>query len=227
MSLGKAGGILALVIAACAVFASSATATPETKSGKTWFKNGAEIPAGTDVAVDCHASGGTTITFHGTIAGAKITLTATGAQCLGGVITNDSSPMAATDRYQLRLTGVTLDEPAGCKVPSTLTTKELKGEIYGDSVVASRAYERVVPVEGTTLLTIPIEGCALAGSYPLKGVMFSRAASSTGVESASQEFISDEETNSFSEGLTLAGNPVSDTKDLVIQLVGTGTYKVQ
>jgi len=166
------------------------------------------------------------VTFHGTIAGANVTITATGVQCLNAMLTNDSSPMAPTESDQLRFTGVTVEAPAGCTVPSTLTSKTLKGEIYGDSAVGSRFYERLAPAEeGTTLLTIPIEGCALEGSYPLKGVLYSRATLSTGVESESQEFVSDEETSKFG-GLTLAGNAAFVTRSFIVQLVGTGTFQV-
>ena len=123
-------------------------------------------------------------------------------------------------------TDETVEAPAGCTVPSTLTTNALSGEIYGDSAVSTRFYERLAPTEGTTLLTIPIEGCALAGKYQLKGVLYSRAVQNTGVEVENQEFISNEETSKFG-GLTLAGNPAFATSNFIIQLVGTGTFKVQ
>ncbi len=121
-------------------------------------------------------TGGETIAVHllTTIAGVQLELQATGTE---GLATGANKKNAEGEHFiegtgTTTYTGVTVTKPAGkgCKVPEgKLTTNKLKGTSLGQGMEG-----KLEPAEGTTFMTVPIEGCiieALNNKYTLSGTI--------------------------------------------------------
>lgn len=201
MSLRKLGAVLLAVLAIGVVTASSAFAAPSTIKGYWLVKGATPSPS---ASVKC-SKASEKISLKGTIAGVSTSITATGVECpTGSKIENATVEQAemAIGSGTLKLTGVTLMEPAGCGIAETITTESLatKLEMDGESI-----YDRIAPATGTRLASFKITGCAIAGTYPLTGFVRGLLANKTGVEKANQVIKFNSTSNAFSE-LKLAGN---------------------
>jgi hypothetical protein len=218
------------------IAANSASAAAVTKPSR-WYVNGVGQNAGQVGTVKCNVEEETEIgkklVLEGTVgegAGIKVTLTATGIECInhegtpganGTATLNQTGkgtvaePYVAEDLGRLKFTGVTVSTPPNCAVKGgTVTTNPLKSELYMDSADNTVTFDEFKPT-GTSFATVPVvsvpEGsgtCSVEGERIAKGFTYGQAVNKTGVEAVKQHltFGTSVETTA-GNGLTFAGNP--------------------
>jgi hypothetical protein len=169
MRFTKLGMALLAALALSAVVASASQAT-------TWVVSGTNLKSGESKAVKIQKESMETanLAFGGTVLGTELLIEGTGLEGSGMEIeqvgTGESGK--ARSHGKLVFTGLTVVKPAGCKIASSLTTEALQGEVAMGVSEATKnnIYEKLAPTSGEKLMTLKIEGCAAAGSYPVKGV---------------------------------------------------------
>src|ERR1044072_8075792 len=95
-----------------------------------------------------------------------------------------------------RFTSVTVDEPAGCKVPgNTLTTVPLTATAAMGNTEATRenVYLQVVSTSGEAWSTFKVTECFAAGTYQFGGVLYLKATNPTGTAAVWQEVVASPE----------------------------------
>jgi len=209
MSMKRLGVALLASLALTAVFASSAFATATTVKSK-WKSAGSVLASGETRAVTCSRTGSENLVLRGTVAGLATEITASAVECPSGdVIKQEGENAIATGT--LKFSGLTVVKPEGCKTTETITTKALTAKTYMEGTTV---YTRFEPTAGPTetFASIPLNGCAAEGSYPVKGTVFGQASNVTGVEAKSQALAFSAAINSTAGGsLLLAGNAASIT----------------
>jgi hypothetical protein len=224
MKLKSLGIALFAFVALGAVLASSAFATPVTKKSS-WLEGSTKITAAKEVK--CSKRGTANFVLKGTVLGAETELTATGLECPGATISNTvvGTENMAIDGGKLTFTGVKVAKPAGCSVEEKLTTESLKTNLEMDTSVAGRTFDKFEPT-GEKFISIKITGCAIAGTYPVKGSTYGRAVNTTGTLATNQPLVFDSETNGFSS-LTLAGKPATITGEANNELVSGASFQAK
>lgn len=168
----KLGAALFVVLAVCAVIAIPSQATV-LEVGTTKFTNGQEETFKvTEIGMG---------TISTKILGQNFKKTHTGMEIVEGKLVQNGTTVEGTGK--LRLTGVTVDEPAGCKTGSTIETTAIRGVVAHGNTEATKEklYIKFTPASGETFATLKLEGCAAAGSYPLKGSVYGEMSNLTGV----------------------------------------------
>ena len=225
MKLKYLGLALAAVMALSAVTASAASASPVTK--KSQWEIG-ETAVSTPQSVVCSKKGTSNLVLSGTVLEAPTKLEATGVKCVEATISNEvvSSENMAVDAGKLEFTGVKVVEPAGCTVAETLTTEALKTRLYMDSTTTTKVFDRFEPAAGETgkFISIKISGCAIAGTYPVKGFTYGEAENATGVLASNQPLAFNAATNEVST-LTLGGNPAKITGEANNELASGAAFR--
>ena len=160
--------LIGLAVMAALVISAFASASA---SAATWTVEGAKLGEGTANGVPAHASlkSGASAMMRVTLLGKKFAITAATFSSLGGTIFQEGTRAKASG--VLEFSGLTVHEPAGCTVEAPIKTKALTGELV-DHSGSSLAYAKFVPEEGEVFTTLKISGCAIAGSYNLKGVVY-------------------------------------------------------
>ena len=161
-----------------------------------------------------------------TVVGLHLTITATGVHCTGTCTIDESGNVELVDG-KLEFTGMTVDTPAGCTIPSTMTTRTLSAELIMDPGGGTATFLRWKPATGETIAEFELGGtCALAGTpLRIKGTITSRL-NNTGVSAVEQPA-----TFSFAEqttggGSLKAGKEVATlTGKLGIKLSGANAAK--
>jgi hypothetical protein len=133
------------------------------------IEGSAVVEAGESETTSLNLKSATSLVLSGIVAGLPVELKATG---LSGVETKIEGE-TARDSGKYKLEGVSLVKPAGCGTSTTLETKPLKGELVE---VGKTLYDKLIPAEGSTLLTLTLTGeCALGGtSIKLTGTEFAQ-----------------------------------------------------
>jgi hypothetical protein len=202
---------LLATLALSAMVASAASAAE-------WYVNGSLLSGST--AVNAKNNGELTLTS--TVLGSPFKLKAKGLSCSGCTISNPGAKSAG----KLVFTEVSVVEPSGCKVASTLTTNALVDEVIMDpSNVAGPVFDKFSPAEGTGFITIKVEGCAAAGSYKVNGTATGQSPYATGVEKAEQPlaFGSTQQTTGGG-ALTLGSNAATLTGEAINTLAAGGVF---
>jgi hypothetical protein len=187
------------VMAALAISALAVSSAP----AATWKVNGASLANGQSREMTAQLKAGTAAALTGTLLGQHFQLTATGLSSAGwggaGSATIEQVGTKAKARGRLSFSGLTVDKPAGCTVAEPIVFEDLTTEVVEHGSYEN-AYVKFFPEEGETLATITVKGCAVAGSYPLKGTFYGEG-NIWGEEFASQPL-------SFSPGInvTLGGS---------------------
>jgi len=175
MSVKRLGIALVASLALAAVFAGSAFATATTTKSF-WREAGTKLSSGTTKAAKCSAA--ENFILRGTIAGAEAEIKATTLECPSGdVIKQEGEQAIATGT--LKLSGLTVVKPAGCKTNASITTKALTAKTFMEGTTV---YTKIQPTTETTFANVPLTECAAEGTYPVKGSVFGKASSSTGTE---------------------------------------------
>jgi hypothetical protein len=205
MNIKKLSLALVAVLALAGITAGSAFATAVASKGH-WVVSGAKL-SGSKTVICAKATGGANFKLVGKVLGTAIEFEATGIECVESTISNPGG--FAVDSGKLKFTGVKIVAPAGCSTTSTLTTAALSTQVYMEGTTV---YDRFVPTSGTTWFTIPVTGCAFAGTYPIKGTEFGRSPNLTGVEQERQTLEFSAAINSTAGGaLTMGAEPVTLT----------------
>jgi len=102
------------------------------------------------------------LTFTGTIAGTPVKITSTAVETSGAFIKQNGTAAQVTGKLVFK--SLTLDEPAGCSPPTSVTTNALTGEVFQ---TGGNTYLKLTPTAGITtpFATVTLTGtCAIAGT---------------------------------------------------------------
>jgi hypothetical protein len=153
-----------------AAFALGAVAA-SVSQGAVWNVNGTNLANGESRESSLQAT--ENFVLESKVLGQKLRIEATGVEGSGAKIVQSGT--VAQTVGKLVLTGVSVAEPAGCSVTGgKITTAALQGEMVMGNTEATlnNVYEKISPASGEVLATISIAGCAIAGSYQLKGNIY-------------------------------------------------------
>ncbi len=219
MSLKKLGVALLAVLALGAIAASSASAAAEESNGF-WYKESTKLT--TAEPVTCAQVGEATLTTTVGKNNTPLKLKAAGTSCPGGEIFNEASKAKATGK--IKFTGVTVVEPVGCSVEGgAVQTEALKAQVYMEG---TKALVRFAPATGTQFAEVEITGCAIAGAYPTKGVVFGEAINPTNTLASAQNVKFSTTINSAAGGeLLFGGHAAVITGETSVTLTGGGQFK--
>jgi hypothetical protein len=161
-------------------------------------------------------------TLNTKILGVNFDSTAAGVKCIECRISNEIAPKTgvATGTGKIEFTGVVPMEPVGCKVSGE---KIVTNQVYieADYMEGKKHLIRIIPASGELFSTTKLEGCALEGSYPSKGVLFAEAVGETGTESSAPGYTSSAAISSAAGGtLTLGGNALTIEGQLAFKAEG-------
>jgi hypothetical protein len=230
MRLKKAGLALVAVLALGVVAVNSATAEKAIEAEGSWYKNGTVLASGeaNSLALTCSIGeheGASKFVLESTVIGVPLKLTATGVSCPGGKIFNESSKAKASGK--IKLTGVTVDEPTGCKISGgSIESVALQSEVWMEENSAEKVFQRFAPSSGTTLANIEVEGCALEGIFPLKGTFFGESVVATSVEGTSRGLTFSSAINTTAGGSLTFGKSTATLKGRAnLSLTGGGSWK--
>jgi len=140
------------VLAVCAVSSSSALAAPN------WVINGKEFTGSESVE---GVSGLADLEM--TISGIKVTITCSVGKATGTIKETNKDSSSA-----IKFTGCKVAEPSGCKTTEEIVTVETKTELEEEKTTG-KVWDKYIPNTGEIFTTIPIEGCAVEGSYKVTG----------------------------------------------------------
>jgi hypothetical protein len=157
------------VVAALAI---TAFASASASAAGTWKVEGTALTEGTanGVGVNAALETGSTATLKGKLLGQEFVLTSTVLSSSGGLIYQEGG---AKDEGVLEFSGLTVDKPSPtCAVESPIKTKQLKSELVDNG--SANAYDKFFPAEGEVFATLKISGCAVAGSYNVKGTVYGK-----------------------------------------------------
>jgi hypothetical protein len=182
MKLKKLGMALVVVLALGAVMASSAFAKAETVSVN-WKTGTTEAGVTTLVGSQAVTASATENgILETTVAEAPLTLKSTALSCVSCTITNSSG---AKGSGQIKFENVTVVTPAACKVSGgSVTTKALA--VDATYMEGTTNLIQFKPASGATFATVKLEGCSIAGSYNVTGVVYGKSANATKVYKTSQ-----------------------------------------
>jgi len=220
MRLKKLGAALVVAAAIGAVLASNAFAVTTAMTKDVQWYTGASpgtLLSGSQ-AMKVRAVGAGTFTTH--VAGVKYVLESKKVSCVGCKIENSGG--VAVGSGKLKFEEVSVEEPAGCSVASTIETNELSvtadwmGSKEVENPVGSKKFETVetatnyikfVPTKGetTAFATVEITGCASATSIVPKGTVFVESANATSTQAVEQEVKSSEAINAAAGGTLHVG----------------------
>jgi hypothetical protein len=192
-----------------------------------WYQESVQIETEHELRCDLPPAPPEPPVVTGTVAGVALKIKATGLSCPSSHIFNEGSK--AKGKGSLKLTGVTVVEPAGCVIEGgTIETAELAAQVWMEG---SKALVRFAPAAGSTAVfaKIPISKCAVAGTYSMKGSVFAEMASATGVAGTSQVMKFSGAINSAAGGsLTLAEKPATLTIEDTSKIEeGTSVFSVK
>jgi hypothetical protein len=149
-----------------------------------WAIEGKALSSGQKESVAVSATGN--FDFTTKVLGTTLTVTATSVTC-SGTCTIDQAGTVELIEGNLSFGGMTIDTPSGCKIPSSITTNALTGELIMDPSGGTATFVKFRPTSGETIFSMTISECAAAGTYPLKGTFAGRM-NNTGVSATSQPF---------------------------------------
>jgi hypothetical protein len=219
MRLKNLGAALFVLVALGAVLASSAFAAAVTEDVK-WYTGGGSgtLLGSSETVSSTIASSPATFTTH--VAGTLYEIRATGINCLNCKMENSGG--AAVGSGELEFTGVSVVQPAGCSIASTITTKPLS--ITADWMIGSTNYIEFEPTAGasTQFATVEVTGCALATNLVPKGVVYMQSANATATPAVEQEVHSSESINATASGLA---KPLHVGTELAV-LTGSAKFKM-
>jgi hypothetical protein len=190
----------------------SASLSPPSKAGE-WTFNGSPLSGPKEVVAE--KSGSTALELSVPEFGIK--LTAAGVECVECTIYNDGT---AHGLGKLKFTGVTINEPEGCTVASTLQTLAVTSEVI---MFEGSAYDVIFPQTGETFITVKLSECAFAGKYSLTGTLAGTLTNGTGVEAATQ-VLAFNGSSAAGTALDFGGKPAFVMGEVANTLVGGGVF---
>lgn len=183
MNMKKLGMALVAVLVLGAVMANTAFGAAETKDTR-WTWNGSVLTGSKTLTAGLVT--GTKGVLTTTVGETPLVLESTGLECVECKIENSGE--TATGTGKLKFTGTTVAKPAGCQVANsgviTTTTLTVDPDYMISPLTVS--YPLFKPVSGTTFATVKLEAktgqtCPISNSYIVKGTVFVKSQSETGV----------------------------------------------
>jgi hypothetical protein len=216
MRLKKLGAALVVVAALGAVLASSAFATASTEDVKWFTGSGTELTGSETMSAEAVGTGTFTTESEG---GTKYVLQSKKVSCVECKIENSGG--SAIGSGKLKFEEVSVVEPAGCSVASSITTTALS--VTADWMEGTTNYIKFVPTKGetTAFATVSITGCALETTLVPKGSVFVQSQNATGVQAVGQEIHSSEAINATAGGSLKVGSKNASLKaDAIFRMSG-------
>jgi hypothetical protein len=158
------------------------------------------------------------------ISGTEFVISATGAECRECSIENSGGVAVGTGR--LKFTGVSLEKPAKCSVPSTITTKGLTFQAdWMNNKNEEPNYWKIVPTAGEEagFFTLEITGseCVFKTTIVVKGSLFFQSVNATGTQEAKQQMNSSGVINMAAGGnFHLGSEPMALAETLNFKMSG-------
>jgi hypothetical protein len=165
-------------LALAAIFATSAFAFATESKGH-WVVEGKNLTGSKSLA--CTIPVVTDFILRGKVLGTTVEIVADRATCPESSISNPGE--FAIGSGKLQFTGVTVKQPLGCQISSTINTASLATQAMMEG---TKVYVRFKPVSGTTVMSLSLTGCAAEGTYPLKGTFFGQSPNLTKTEKPEQ-----------------------------------------
>lgn len=230
MTLRKLSLALAAATALAAIFAGGAMASEP----GFWYKGGTKLTA--SQSVTC-SNGAEKLVLQTFPFKTPLKFEMTGFSCPGFKIFNEGGVAKASGRF--RFTGVTIAEPAGCKVAGgVIETEAFTAQVRMEGTKAILDFDPPHPpfdektgerLGDTRLSELIIEGCALSNEYPLvvnhqtgiQGSFGGEFVNGTNSTSTSQELAFKDELGfgNATEAAVLSGH-------VILKLTGGGEWKV-
>lgn len=221
MILKKLGVAMLAALVLSAVVAGTSQAAMWNASGTGTWASGNTTPAWAKVGAK-----GNTLTSK--ILGSPFKITSSAISAEEGKITQSGSSALLTGK--LVFEGLTVVEPAGCKTTETIKSTALIGtaQMGNTEATTENVYVRIAPASGEVIATIPLSGCAAAGSYQVKGVDYIKAVNPTGTAAEWQEAVSSGAINSSQGGaLTLGKEAATLEGTIQVALLSATSYSLQ
>jgi|SRR5579875_1046912 len=192
------------------VFAVGAVSSASAMAAGQWYINGSKFTG--EESIEGNQTG--TSTLEMTISGIKTKISCTAATGTGKIKESNKDTSSA-----IKFTGCTVAEPSGCKTTSEIKTTATKTEL---EVEGEKVFDKYTPESGETFTTIPIEGCAVEGSYKVTG------SARCEIQSPKTEAVEKECAFSSSTGskLKFGANTATFTGKFLYKLTGTNKGKV-
>jgi len=248
--LTVASTAIAMLAALAASFASANNVTLPSR----WYVNGVGLSAGQSAKIKCSVHEeeevGNKLVIHAEVGEVapkiKVTLTATGIECINHEGTSEGNGSARIEQTgtgtaenpyraeafgRIILTGVTVSEPAHCKVAGgSVTSNPVQIQALTDKANTKIRFNRVTPT-GANLATTKIESdgtgaCSIEGNRVTKGAICSKAENEAGIMAVNQPVthsLAVDETVGNTEDsceLIFAGNPAHLTGTVSYELAG-------
>jgi hypothetical protein len=169
-------------------------------------------------------------TLTGTVQNQSFKMTATGLKCATGatckikqVIEGEAAHARATGK--LTFTGISVDEPVGCKSTSEITTTNLVAEVI-TAPGGTGTYVKFSPESGTLFANVTLTGCAVAETYPVKGSVCAET-NAIGTMEVHQKAVFSEAINTAGCGagsLTLGGKAAAITGEATNTLLSEASW---
>lgn len=166
------------------------------------------------------------LTLQGKILETPVKISATGIECVECKIVQIGAGKtgAANGSGTYRLTGLTVEEPLGCKIATTLTTNLLERS-YLERTEWTLTDLHASGSETGTLATFKLESCAAEGSFKLAGVLAGKTVrfgifTVAPTTSFSSSFQAEE-----GKSLTFAGKPATISGEIADELLGLNAGK--
>ncbi len=223
--LAALSGVLRIALSSGGTFKTEETPSPPagTHLGQ-WYVKGTKLGVGNSKALKCSAA--ENFFIRGLILGAAAEIKATGVECVSAQIKQVEAGGGIMSELegQLKLTGVSVVKPEGCKIANTLTLSPETSRIY---MGGENAYSRYARPFTESLATVKLEECAAAGSYPLAGEVFGQW-SPTGTSAEAQGVSFSEAIQNGAGGSLLLGGEVAQvTGKANLELTEGGAWKVE
>ena len=224
MSLKKYAAILVAALAISAIVASSASAAVTTGAVK-WYTGASgttEVTSATAINATIGESAlGKKFLLKSKVSGQTLELTATGITCNSCTIENKEitgkAGKVASGKGSFTFSGVSVMTPAECTTTATIATKPLV--VHADLMIGERAFQRFIPEAGetATFAQVTLSGCSIAGTYNVKGSVYSEAQNKTNVFAGSQ-------TNKFTPAINTEAGGALKLGEEPAEFTGNGVF---
>ena len=228
MNIRKLLVSLALALSFLGLETSNAFAATELKTAPASWEIGETVLAKSET-LKCSLKS-TNFKLAASILGASVVLSATGIECPEATISNEvvEGVDMAVASGKLVYTGVTIVEPPGCSTPSKLTTDAIKSRVdmhLENGVPTGRIFTTTEPESGTTFATVSITGCALEGSYSVKGKTVGESTVETG-QSATDIPVAFNAATNAAGSLAIGSQPATITGEVNRELTSGSEFRV-
>jgi hypothetical protein len=217
MAFTKLGAAMVAALATGALFASVAQA-------QQWDISGAKLASGSSAAASAKTTSVQSLSAK--LLGSPFRIVSSGLESREAKIVQTGSGASGVSALvgKLVFTGLTVNEPAGCKTTGTIETVPLTGTAQMGNTEATKesVYVNVAPTSGEVVATFKIMECAIAGSYQLKGNFYLKANNPTGTTAVTQGGVTSGAINSSQGGALTIGKEAATLESSIDITLASG-----